>query len=310
MKWNFTLGFIIIVSLIGFQAYTYAKAEKAESRLASIENQIKQLSATLQDSSMVSEENKRDLQELSNRGQMVAKSQDEFLTSAVSEASPSVVSIVVSKAVPQLQVEYVNPFGNDPFFRGFGFQTPVWKQVGTKKEQVGAGTGFFVKSDGYIVTNKHVVDDIEAEYTALLSTGEKKSAKVIYRDDKNDVALIKIDGNNYKSLNLGNSSELKIGQTVVAIGNALGEYNNSVSVGIISGLNRKIEAQGSNGFAETLTGVIQTDAAINPGNSGGPLLDLDGRAIGVNVAMRGGASNIAFSIPINEVKAIISRFLI
>ncbi len=164
-----------------------------------------------------------------------------------------------------------------------------------------------ITSDGYILTNRHVVVDQTADYTVLLSDGSQKPAKIIYIDQSNDVAIVKIEGS-YPKVSLGDSSSLKLGQSVIAIGNALGEYNNSVSVGIVSGLNRSITASGE-GTSEDLSGVIQTDAAINPGNSGGPLLDLNGRVVGINVATVVGSSNISFSIPINTVKAIINSVI-
>lgn len=247
-------------------------------------------------------------QEVANREAARQKSQDELLTAAVAKTAPAVVSVVISKDVPNLTVTYQNPFGDDPFFKDFGIQVPVYQQNGTVRKQVGAGTGFFITSDGYILTNKHVVADDKADYTVLLSTGAQKQAKVIYKDLSNDIAVIKIDGNNYPAVSLGDSNSLKLGQTVIAIGNALGEYNNSVSVGIVSGLNRTIEASGA-GSSERLSGVIQTDAAINPGNSGGPLLNLDGAVLGVNVATVQGSSNISFSIPINTVKSIIKMVM-
>nr|AQQ74986.1 hypothetical protein [uncultured bacterium] len=267
------------------------------------------IAAALQTSSTVSEENKLQLQEIANRGGVIARSQEDLLTSAVEKASSAVVSIVISRDVALLEVQYVNPFGDDPYFRNVGYRVPVFRQVGTRPQQVGAGTGFLIRSDGYILTNRHVVDDEQADYTALLSNGEKKTARVIYRDDTHDIAILKIDGNGYSAIPLGNSSTLKLGQTVAAIGNALGEYNNSVSVGIISGLNRTVEAKDERGRVEVLEGVIQTDAAINRGNSGGPLLDLSGNAVAVNVAVDRGGSNIAFAIPIDTVKSIIERVL-
>lgn len=248
-------------------------------------------------------------QELENRQAVRAKSQDDLLTGAVAKASPAVVSIVISKDVPQLEVTYVNPFGDDPFYKDFGIQVPVYQQKGTVKQKVGAGTGFLITSDGFILTNKHVIADDQADYTVLLASGKQLPAKVIYKDPKNDIAIVKITGSNYNSVNLGDSGGLKLGQSVIAIGNALGEYNNSVSVGIISGLNRSIQANDSSGNTEQLSGVIQTDAAINPGNSGGPLLDLDGNAIGVNVATVVGSQNIGFAIPINEIKSVIKYVL-
>jgi serine protease Do len=233
------------------------------------------------------------------------KSQEELLTAAVAKVAPAVVSIVVSKDVPKLEVVYVNPFGNDPFFEDFGVRVPMYRQRGTQKQKVGAGTGFLISSNGYVLTNRHVVEDQAATYTVLLSNGAQKLAQVSYVDQKLDVAIIKIDGSGYNTVSLGDSSALKLGQSVFAVGNALGEYNNSVSVGIVSGLNRDIEASGG-GFTEKLSGVIQTDAAINPGNSGGPLVNLQGEAIGVNVATVMGSQSIGFSIPINNAKSIIT----
>jgi serine protease Do len=233
------------------------------------------------------------------------KSQDQKLTEAVAKTAPAVVSIVISKDVPQLEVAYQNPFGNDPFFQDFGFQVPVYRQKGTVRKKVGAGTGFLLTSDGYILTNRHVVADTQASYTVLLSSGKQLEAKVVYRDPSQDAAVVKIEGKNFPFVELGDSSVTQLGQAVIAIGNALGEYNNSVSTGIISGLNRKIEASTANGSLESINGVIQTDAAINPGNSGGPLLTLEGKVIGINVATVTGSSNISFSIPINFVKTII-----
>jgi len=302
---------IAAVSAVGAGGYYFYQKEHTLliSKVSSLESQVAALSQALQESSTVSEANKQQLQEISNRHDVISRSQDDLLTAAVAKAAPAVVSIVISKDVPLLEVHYENPFGNDPFFGDFGIRVPTYRQVGTQKQQVGAGTGFIIRSDGYILSNRHVVDDTEAEYTALLSSGEQKPARVIYRDDTYDLAILKIDGNNHPALSLGNSSLLQLGQTVTAIGNALGEYNNSVSVGIISGLNRTIQAQDDRGRVETLENVIQTDAAINRGNSGGPLLNLSGQVIGVNVAMDRYANDIAFAIPIDTVKPIINRIL-
>jgi len=233
------------------------------------------------------------------------KSQDEILTEDVAKITPSVVSIVISKDVPKLEVVYVNPFGNDPFFNDVNVRVPRYIQKGTEEKKVGAGTGFLISSNGYIATNRHVVDDPEAKYTVLLSDGTQKTAAITYVDDKIDFAIIKTEGANYPYVTLGDSNTIKLGQSVFAVGNALGEYNNSVSTGIISGLNRDIQASGE-GATENLKGVIQTDAAINPGNSGGPLVTLDGEVIGVNVATVVGSSNISFSIPVNTIKEIIN----
>ncbi|MBU6231132.1 MAG: trypsin-like peptidase domain-containing protein [Patescibacteria group bacterium] len=242
-------------------------------------------------------------------GTAPAKSQDQLLTTAVADTAPAVVSVVISKDVPNLQVAYMNPFGSDPAFQGFGFQVPVWVQKGSTLQKIGAGTGFLISHDGYILTNRHVVEDVSASYTVLLSNGDQKPASVVYRDPNNDLAVIKIDGYYPTIASFGDSSSLKLGQTVVAIGNALGEYSNSVSVGIISGLNRTIQASDTNGSTESLDGVIQTDASINPGNSGGPLIDLAGHVVGVNVATVYGSSNISFAIPTKEIMRVIAGYI-
>ncbi len=245
-------------------------------------------------------------QEEANRQVVQQKSQQDLVTAAVAKAAPAVVSIIISKDVPQYQVVYQNPFGDDPFFQNFGIQVPEYVPTGqTQSQEVGAGSGYLIASDGYIITNKHVVADTSASYTVLLQNGKQQTAKVVYKDPNNDLAIIKISGSNYSVINFDNSNNLQLGDTVIAIGNALGQYNNSVSLGVISGLNRTIQATSEDGSAETLTGVIQTDAAINPGNSGGPLLDLNGNAVGINVATVQGSNNISFSIPSNMVKSII-----
>ncbi|MBU4299115.1 trypsin-like peptidase domain-containing protein, partial [Patescibacteria group bacterium] len=184
---------------------------------------------------------------------------------------------------------------------------------GTEKKEIGGGTGFIISEDGMVLTNAHVVSDKEADYTVLTNDGKKYPAKVLTRDTIRDLAVMKIAGEktideegklNLKSfppLKLGDSAQLQIGQTVIAIGNALGEFRNTVSVGVISGLGRTVTASGG-GMIETLEDVIQTDAALNRGNSGGPLLNLKGEVIGVNFAIGEQAQSIGFSIPINQAK--------
>jgi len=232
----------------------------------------------------------------------------------VEKASPAVVSIIITKDVPIIERYYqeFDPFGDDffnDFFGGNGFRfrvpVPQQKQNGTEKREVGGGSGFFISSDGYIVTNKHVVDDDKAEYTAITSDGEKYDAEVLAKDSTLDVAILKVKGAGFSYLSFGDSDKLKPGQTVIAIGNALAEFRNSVSVGVVSGLSRSITAGDMFGRSEQLEGVIQTDAAINPGNSGGPLLDIKGNVIGVNVAVSRGAENIGFALTSNAVKNIV-----
>jgi len=291
-----------------FFVYEWSQDVRFNEKLDSLRAELLGPQAALEKESKAQQSDIISLKELINREQVIKKSQDELLTAAVAKATPAVVSIVVSKDVPKLEVVYVNPFGEDPFFKDFGFRVPVYRQKGVERQKVGAGTGFLATKDGYIITNKHVVEDAEAQYTVLLSDGRQENAVVIYRDPAQDIAVIKIPGSGYKTISLGDSDSLKLGQTVVAIGNALGEYSNSVSVGIVSGLNRKITASSGSG-TEELSGVIQTDAAINPGNSGGPLLDLNGNVVGVNVATVIGSSNISFSIPIDSVMESIKRII-
>lgn len=242
-------------------------------------------------------------------GQALIITSEDLITKLVADTLPAVASIIASKDVPVIEQYFVNPFEDDDFFRGLippellpDFQVPQFRQKGTQKQQVSSGTGFFVSADGFLATNKHVVEDAKAEYTVLMNDGRKLKAEVMARDPIQDIAILKVDGSNFVHINLGDSDKLRIGQTVVAIGNALGEFQNTVSVGVVSGLRRTVVASGSLSGPEVLQEVIQTDAAINPGNSGGPLLDLAGRAIGINTAVAQGAENVGFALPVNIIK--------
>jgi S1-C subfamily serine protease len=294
-------------SVGGVYGYRFIQRQKHsyDAQISGLTNQVQALEQQLGQTQKQTEVNTQENQHLQD---IKSKSQDQLLTDAVAQVTPAVVSVVISKEVPNLTVTYQNPFGDDPFFKDYGFRVPVYQQNGTKHQQIGAGSGFLISSNGYILTNKHVVFDDTADYTVLLSSGKQQTARVVYKDAENDIAVIKIDGTNFAHITLGDSSALKLGQSVAAIGNALGQYNNSVSVGIVSGLDRTIQASGESG-TETLTGVIQTDAAINPGNSGGPLMDLSGKVVGINVATVQGSNNISFSIPINTVKTIINSVI-
>ncbi|PID52424.1 MAG: hypothetical protein CR972_01925 [Candidatus Moraniibacteriota bacterium] len=232
----------------------------------------------------------------------VTQLQDDTIIDVVSATTPSVVSIVVTKEVPQYNQMY-SPF--DLFFGVPNGQRNVPGEKLFEKQKIGGGTGFFVSEDGMIVTNRHVVSDSNAEYTVVTSDGEEYSAEILARDNVLDFAVLKVEGDGFTAANLGNSDEIKIGQTVIAIGNSLGEFSHSVSRGIISGMSRDIVAGGGLTGAEELTGIIQTDAAINFGNSGGPLLDLSGKVIGINTAVAQDAENIGFAIPINQVMRLI-----
>lgn len=223
------------------------------------------------------------------------------VVSAVEAANPAVVSIVVTKDVPTVQSSFreYQPFGN----LGPTFRVPTQVPGGTEKREIGGGSGFLVSHDGYIVTNAHVVSDQEAQYTVFLNDGTSQEAEIVAVDEMFDIAVIKIDADSLAYLEFGNSDEVKVGQTVIAIGNALGEYRNTVSVGVVSGLSRSIVASDQSGSSEQLYNILQTDAAINPGNSGGPLLDVSGRVIGVNVAASLGSENIGFALPGNTVRS-------
>ncbi len=230
--------------------------------------------------------------------------QEDLIVQTVKNISPAVVSVIATKDLPIIEQYYVNPFGsNDLFKQFFGeeflpqIEIPQYQQKGTEKRQISSGTGFFVSEDGYLLTNKHVVLDKEAEYSIVLNDGRKLPVKIIVRDSVQDVAILKVDGKGFKFIPLGDSDKLQVGQTVVVIGNALGEFQNTVSVGVVSGLHRSLVASG-----EQLQEVIQTDAAINPGNSGGPLLNLEGRVVGMNTAMAIAAENVGFALPINVAK--------
>lgn len=230
------------------------------------------------------------------------------------KASSAVVSIIISKYVPVLERYYISPFEEfelppeiKPFFE-FKFEIPQYRQKGYQKQKIGGGSGFIVSSDGIIITNKHVVSDPKAEYTVYLNDGQKFKAEVLALHPTDDLALLKINANNLPTLSLGDSNKLKLGQFVIAIGNALGEFQNTVSFGVISGLKRSIIASNEQGNVERLENLIQTDAAINFGNSGGPLINLEGQVIGVNTAIAGGAENVGFAIPIERAKKMLREF--
>lgn len=190
----------------------------------------------------------------------------------VKKASPAVVSIVATAEIPTFENYFDVPSGVPQGFEEF-FGVPRRRQNGTQEQKIGAGTGFLVSSDGYIITNKHVVSEKDANYTVYLNDeankGEKIKAQVVARDPKNDLAVLKIDKKNLPFLEFSDSNQLQVGQTVITIGYALGEFDNTVSKGVISGLSRSITAGGGFARTENLKNLIQTDAAINPGNSGG-----------------------------------------
>lgn len=211
------------------------------------------------------------------------------------KVSPSVVTVSIE--TPRRRILEFNPFGG-------GFSQ---RYEGGEEQDI--GSGFIVSKDGLIITNRHVVDDETSTYKVITQDGKEYEVTQISRDPSNDIAIIKIDASGLEPIELGTSENLKVGQFVIAIGTALGEFRHTVTTGVVSGLGRGITA-GSvyEGYVERLDDVIQTDAAINPGNSGGPLLNSAGQVIGVNVAVAAGAENIGFAIPIDVVKSGLEQF--
>lgn len=217
--------------------------------------------------------------------------EESAITEVVKQTSPAVVSIVISRDVGAL-------------FPFFGNR----QQSESNIQQIGAGTGFFVSADGLIVTNKHVVSDSRAQYTVVTTDGKQYEAKVLAQDPSNDLAIVKVETTNAPFLAFSDSSALELGQHVIAIGNSLGQFQNTVTTGVVSGLSRSIIAGDRTG-QEQLEGVIQTDAAINPGNSGGPLLNLAGQVVGVNTAVSDEGQLLGFAITSNDAKIALDSYL-
>ena len=224
---------------------------------------------------------------------------EESVVVNVAEAvSPSVVTVSVTKERQVSEPFFLDPFGM------FEFRQPGRSQE--VKQDIGSG---FIIGDGLVVTNKHVVSDTSAAYKIITKDDIEHDVAKIYRDPTNDIAILKVDGLTNQAVKLGDSDQLKVGQFVIAIGTALGEFRHTVTTGVISGLGRGISAGDPfGGLAEQLDNVIQTDAAINPGNSGGPLLNSAGQVIGVNVAVAQSGQNIGFALPINTVKQVVDSF--
>ena len=219
----------------------------------------------------------------------LVNNQEDLVTQIVQNTSPAVVTIAASSQLSSID-------NTDP-------------TTNLQSQNQNIGSGFIVRQEGLIVTNSHVVEDQTLDYSVVLSTDKNPiPIKNIYRDSQDDIAIIKIDKTNLPTLKLGNSDNVKVGNTVVAIGSPLGEYTGTVTQGIISGLNRNLTAGGSSGSTKSYQGVFQTDAAINPGNSGGPLLNSNAEVIGVNFATTLSAENISFALPINRVKTKLSEF--
>lgn len=236
-----------------------------------------------------------------NRSRYVSTSAEELTdkTRVIEAVLPSVVTLHVKKKAASGTVSY------DPF----NMFKPFERNPHDEEEVEGnIGSGFIVSDRGVIVTNKHVVADESGKYSIILYDGMSHEVQAIYRDMENDIALLKVNATSLSPLSLGDSSSLILGQSVMALGTPLGEFTNSVTSGIISGLDRGINA-GSlfEGSTERLDNVIQTDAAINPGNSGGPLINSIGEVIGVSTAIASEGQNIGFAVPVNVVKTVITE---
>lgn len=206
--------------------------------------------------------------------QKLVVEQDTAVTRVVKDVAPAVVSIIGKSEVRDF----------------FGFIVP----------QEGRGSGFIITSDGLILTNKHVVEDEQADYTVISADGKEYPAKVLARHPTLDLAVVKIEATSLPVVKIGDSDKEQVGEWVIAIGNALGEFQNTVTVGVISAKDRVLKDSSDRPIPE-LTGLLQTDAAINQGNSGGPLLNLAGQVVGINTATasKGVAEGIGFAIPIN-----------
>ena len=224
--------------------------------------------------------------------------EESVVVDVAEKSSPSVVTVSITQ-----ERQIMEPFFMDPFGM---FNAPQAGRRQTIKQDIGTG---FVVEGGLIVTNKHVVSDTTAKYRVITKDDKELEITKIYRDPTNDLAILQVVADDLKPVELGDSDGLKVGQFVIAIGTALGEFRHTVTTGVVSGLGRGVEAGDPfGGFVEELDNVIQTDAAINPGNSGGPLLNSAGQVIGVNVAVAGGAQNVGFAIPINVLKKSLENF--
>lgn len=227
--------------------------------------------------------------------QKIISSQSELFSSIARNVSPSVVSIDISSTQKSTVYDF--------------FGMPFNNAAPTKS----AGTGIILSSDGVVLTNRHVIPDGDSKITVTTSDGKKyENVEVLAKDTRTnyDVAFIKIKGaNGLKPAKLGDSDKMQVGDMVLAVGNALGEFENTVTSGIVSGKGRPVSAGDGANSVESLTNLFQTDAAINSGNSGGPLVNMNSEVIGLNTAVASSAQNIGFSIPINDIKVQITSIL-
>lgn len=227
--------------------------------------------------------------------------EESVIIDTVEKVSPSVVTVGITQTNAGRDSIIFDPF--DPF-------TPFRREQSEPQTlEQDIGSGFIIDGNGLIVTNKHVVSDPGAKYRVITKDDKSFDVQNIYRDPANDLAILKINASGLKPIELGDSDKIKVGQLAIAIGTALGEFRQTVTTGVISGVGRGIEAGSPfQGSVERLDNVLQTDAAINPGNSGGPLLNSSGQVVGVNVAVSAQGQNIGFAIPINIVKDALNTF--
>ncbi len=234
-----------------------------------------------------------------NNNTITLLTEENAVIDVVEKVSPSVVTIGVRLSErPSTRLDFFFPQENI-------------EDEGTTTERF-IGSGFIVQSAGLIVTNKHVVSERGLEYLVIDENGDSYEVESVYRDPANDIAILQTSSTpegGFQEIEMGDSSNLKVGQFVIAIGTALGEFPSTVTTGVVSGLGRGISAGNPfQGFVEELDNVIQTDAAINPGNSGGPLLNSAGQVIAVNTAVSRAGENIGFAIPINIIRDSIRNF--
>lgn len=229
-------------------------------------------------------------QTVAEDGNKIVSKTEQTIAGVVERVSPSVVSIVVSS-------------------EGIDAQSPLRRY----NVSTGAGTGIIVSKDGYVLTNKHVIENANKVKITTASGDVYDDVKILGTDPLNDLAFLKINGvNSLTAAELGDSTTVRVGQEVIAIGNSLGQYQNTVTSGIISGTGRPILAsdlEGARSSADSLVDLLQTDAAINPGNSGGPLLNASGQVIGINTAVAADAQGIGFAIPVNAAKGMLKQVL-
>jgi serine protease Do len=309
---------------VGFLAVSLLLSTVAGGAAGFIANNFTTAEGSKEQAALSSTESKQESPEDEEiTAQRIVVEEESSVIEAVEKVAPAVVSVVVTKEFEDFRSRsfMFDQFFNDPFFDAppqgrFREEPDTEERSEPERMQVGGGSGFIFDSQGLVLTNRHVVDDQEAEYSVVLNDGREYSAEVLDRDSYNDIAVLKIVEDEeidaafpdaFPVLQVGDSDLLKVGQKVIAVGNALAEFENTVTTGVISAKGREITASDfSRRSAEMLSGLLQTDAAINPGNSGGPLVNLQGQVIGLNTAIASNANGIGFAIPINDAKLVMN----